>query len=298
MAGLAAYAAVRLRGRTRVRVAAAFVTAGGAFVLCWGPFLWEQRHLFATDDPSTLFLRDAMPGHARRVLAAALAVPGLMLAAVGAGGWCLAPLYVIPLMLARRQPRLLLWAAVLLGTVGLLAGLDLTRQTLHVAYGRYLILAGPPTFVLIPAIAGRLRSRWLGRLVPTAAVAVCVGLIGQAYRSTTADPRQIAARLGAVAGPADLVVVLGTRPNQWTANATYLILTRCLRPIPSPVAIEHDRPGPAVLRRAGRSRRVFAFDPDGDPAALFPGLTTVGTIDAGGGPVAWVLRPAARPDGR
>ncbi len=298
LAGLAAHAAVRLRGRARVAVAGAFTAAAVAFLLCWGPFLWAQRPLFATDDPATRFLQDGGPGHAARVLAAALAAPGQMLAGRGPGRWGLAPLYVLPLILARRRPGLRVWAALLLGAVGLIVGLDLTRQTLHASYPRYLILAGPPTFVLVPAVAAGLRVRWLRWLIPAAGVAACVATLGRTLRVTTVDPRQVAAGLAAVAGPSDLIVFVGVGPRWWTANANCLILTRYARPFPSPVALEYGRPGPAVLRQVSRARRVVVLDADGgDPRGLFPDTTTVNVIDAGGGPAAWVLRPTPRPAG-
>ncbi len=292
LAGLAAYAAVRFRGQDRLQVGGAFLAAAVAFGLCWGPFLWRQRHLFATDDPATLFLHDAGPGHVARVVAAVLAVPGQMLASLPGPAACgLAPLYVLPLALCRRRPALLPWAAVLVGTVGLIAGLDLSRQTIHVAFVRYLILAGPPTCVLIPALATSLPGWWPPRAVPAAAVAVCALCLGQAYRPSALDPREVAAELGRRADPADLVVLLGQGRTPWTANTTYLLLTRYLRPFPSPVVIEHGRPADAVLRLTGRPRRLFVFAVDGDPGPLFPGTTTVGTL-GGRRPLAWELAPA------
>ncbi len=295
LAGLGVYAVARLRGRSRRGAAAAFAAAGVAFAACWGPFMWDQRHLFSTADPATRFLRDDGPHHVLHVLWLAANVPAAMLAVVpgrvAAAGVAGCLLYVLPFALARRRPHAVLWAAVLLGTVGLTLALDLARGTQHLAYVRYLIPAGPAVCALVPALAIG-NGRRLGQVVSAAAVAGCGLALPAVYRTELPSPRPLVADLRASAGPDDLILILGTGPDAWTTGPTYQLLTRYLRPFPSPLAIEHGPPGDAVRRAAAAGHRVFVLPLHEDPRPALPGLRPTGRHVYPGGLTVWAFTPA------
>ena len=63
LAGLAVYAAVRLRGRARTQAAIAFGAAAVVFLVLWAPAMYQQRHSALA---YTLWLEDSKPGHFAR----------------------------------------------------------------------------------------------------------------------------------------------------------------------------------------------------------------------------------------
>ena len=305
LVGLFGYTVVALRGRARQAAVAAFAVAAVAFVLCWGPFMWGQRHLFATDDPATRFLVDPdSAGHVRHVLLFAAAVPVAMLGelptAVAVGGAVVGAVvglvvYALPWAVGRRRPGVGLWGGLLVGTVGLIVGLDLTRGTQHAAFTRYLVAAGPAVCAIVPvSIVAVVRSRWAGRAIVGGVLVVTALASPQAYRTELPDPRPLTDDLRRAAGPRDLIVVASTGDDRAFALTAYLLLARYLHPIPAPVAIETGPPGPTVRAAAARADHVFVVPLGVDPRTWFPGLSAEAVKPYRGGLSLWVLdRPAS-----
>jgi uncharacterized membrane protein len=141
LAGLFVYGWIKIPNRRR-SITMAFLSAGAAFVLLWGPFMWRQRALFATDDFGVAFLRSAMPHHVRVTLLRALLTPVLLLFPVS--GWQIPPaalvaagIYLSPLIIARLRRgksasnSTWMWQLWLWSTVLLLTAMDLLRHTDH-----------------------------------------------------------------------------------------------------------------------------------------------------------------------
>jgi hypothetical protein len=273
MGALGIYALIRLKGKTRRKVIAAMILAGAVFMMIWGPFMWQQRSLFATSEPGVVFLKDTGPDHVMRTLHWLALIPAELLVhprgpmvLVGAA---LVVLYVLPFLLLRRRPDLLLWGLWLCGTIGVVAAMDFTRKTDHLNFIRYTLLAGPAVYVLIPGVLEAFfRSGWIRHAVPAALALVCALGVSDAYQSPLTDPHVMVNEIGPKIGPRDLVIFVGTGNISWTAGIQYLALSRYLHPIPCPVAILDKPADGQVLARARKGRVVFIFT-DGQPGAPF-----------------------------
>ncbi|HSV15030.1 MAG TPA: glycosyltransferase family 39 protein [Tepidisphaeraceae bacterium] len=290
------YAMIRLPGRARSRVFIAFIIAGIVFAIGWGPFMWRQRALFATDDTATRFLQESGPQHLWLTLqrvtlipAAMLAKPRLAMVVVSSG---MVVLYVLPLLLLRRRPDLLLWCVLLIGVVAPLVLLDLARGTGHLAFVRYPLLAGPAVYVLVPGLMTIAPTRWVCHAIPAAAAIACALAAPDVYHPRQTDTRLMAAEMGSRIRAEDLLVFGGEGNHLWEAQAQYMMLSRYQRSIRSPMALV-DRPVDGqVLDRARRSRYVFAFSV-GNPLQFLPGFRLVDSrLYVGGGGCAQLAPPA------
>ncbi len=257
LAALGIYGLMRTHGRDRKWVIAAFALAGVVFLICWGPFMWRQRELFSTADQSAMFLAENDPAHVRKTLERLLLVPtGLLVppAEITVGlGMVTAVLYVLPFALRKRDPGLLLWVMLLDATVGLLFVLDLARQTQHLEFVRYFLLAGPAVYVLIPAVTGQLKNqKWLMHVAGAAVAVNCIASMRYS-RTWISDPHEIISDLRPRINPDDFLVFVGINDLRWTAGLDYLLVTRYLFPLPCPIALV-DRP--AAARCCNRPWRV------------------------------------------
>lgn len=318
LAALAIYALRRLRGGAREAAGGAFVVAGLVFLFCWGPFMWRQRMLFSVHDLSTTFLDENDPAHVRRSLHRALLLPFDMLAppaesvstaataagresggsASGGGASALgqfaavaAIVFVLPPLLLRRRPDLLLWWLCLIGTIGLVLTMDLARGTRHLAFIRYVLLAGPPVYVLIPAMAASLDHAVLRHALPATALAISLSAIGQGYPSAVTDPHRIVDDLKPVMRPGDFFVFIATGQRRWEAFAHFLVLDRYVGQFPGPIAIEDDLASPPVLRQAMAAPNTFAYTEDEDARLFLPTLAPVGVRSYVGRGEIWLMSP-------
>jgi hypothetical protein len=208
-------------------------------------------------------------------------------------------LYALPFILRRRQPGLLLWGVCLACTVGLILGMDLARQTCHLSFIRYVLLAGPPVYVLIPATAAAFRPPWLRHLLPAAAMGASLLAINQGYHlgsNEPADAHTICNYIRRAAQPRDFFIFLATGDSQWQVFATYPVLARYLRPFPGPIAFENTWLSPPVLRQAMARRRVFVAAAGEDARLFLPQLTCVGYASYYGDCDLWVMaHPRSQP---
>jgi hypothetical protein len=198
--GLAAYALLSLP-KFRKTIFAAFASAGLLFALMWAPWMWRQRYLFATDDPSTLFLTADTSHHVRDTLLRILLDPVRMLFPQERAGVASviaivigAALFLLPWMrkFRRTNPAVILWGFWLVGTISVIAILDFTRGTDHLLYTRYTILAGPAVFALLPCLFSAFpRKRLAMHLVAGVAVIGCLCNLSDVYHHDDVDPRNI-----------------------------------------------------------------------------------------------------------
>jgi 4-amino-4-deoxy-L-arabinose transferase-like glycosyltransferase len=295
IAALFIYAAVRLRGRPRQATLAAFFIAGSLFIVCWGPFMWQQRAMFSTTDPLVMFLHES-ENHFGNSLRRFLSLPADMLMP-RQPHMLMVPmvsgiLYVLPFVLCRRRPDLLLWGLWLPCTASVVLALDLMNQTAHLEYIRYTLLAGPAVFALIPAItSGLKRQKWIAIALPaTAAIAAAMGMPA-AYQTWIDDPRIIANYLRPQVRPNDFLVFIATGDSKWESGAKYMILSRYLRPIPCPIALLDGPANQGVLTTAKHSRRIFVCMATENFTDFLPHTKSLsGRMYIGQGLV-WVLEP-------
>jgi 4-amino-4-deoxy-L-arabinose transferase-like glycosyltransferase len=187
--GLAAWVWLRQREH-RPAILKAILLAGVLFALIWGPWMWGQRHLFATDDPSTLFLTGDPSHHVRDTFFRLGSVPVNMLFSIDQDS----PLAMVALLAGcamllvplvprfhRDHPQGLLWSFWLIGGIGVIAALDFSRGTDHLRFVRYTILAGPAVYALIGALPVVSRTmRWPGHVLAALAVISCLIALPQA----------------------------------------------------------------------------------------------------------------------
>ena len=264
VAAIGIYALVRFAGKIRRKVLIALFITGAVYLLVWGPFMWRQRALFSTSDASTLFLKNDATDPIKQTLERAIMMPARLLApprrSMTATSAVMAVLYLLPFLLIRRRPELLLWALWLVGTVGLVLSMDLARGTEHLLYIRYTLLAGPAVYALIPTLfAAVSKSAWVRHAIPVAAVLSCALAVSQIYHPWDTDSRQLARDVGAKANARDLIVFVGAENQCWTGASQYLVLSRYLRPLPCPIALLTQPAEGEVLSRAHTSPLDYVF---------------------------------------
>lgn len=207
LAGLAGYGVLRLRGAARRRMLLAFGLAGAVFLAAWGPILWQQRD----QAEAKVGLMDPLSGHLERTLVRLAGLPLPMLTAGEPdvpeappwGGLLL--LLAVPLAL-RRRPRALIWCLMAAGVAALVTAVDLAFATRQLAVVRYVLLFGPPVYVLLALAFDGVRG-WRRHLVPLFATAVCVSAWPQAYHSVTPPWRELSGVLRLAVLPGEVVAV-------------------------------------------------------------------------------------------
>lgn len=242
---LAAYAAIRPPRQQALRVALAFAAAGAVFLILWGPMMLNQRTAMGLENAGgAAFLLERGPGHLRATLERLIAVPAQSLAPATfmapAGlpplvSWVALPAFLAPLLWLRRRPDLLVWYLWVIGVVAPLLVLDLSRSSMHLAFPRYTLLAGPGIFAVIGAGFARFRGAW--RHAPPAMVALaCAAMLPAVLRQAASKPdwQPIATIAAQSMHPGEALVV--TAPPD-RAALVYLYVSHFVGPVDRPVAI-------------------------------------------------------------
>src|SRR5205085_3437278 len=68
---------------------------------------------------------------------------------------CSVVLYVVPFLLLRRRPRMLLWGLLLTFTVALVLATDLSRTSRQLEFLRYTIAASPAIYAIVASLVKR-----------------------------------------------------------------------------------------------------------------------------------------------
>ena len=201
LAGLFVYTILVSPGH-RQKFVLCFSVAALVFIAVWGPWMWRQRHLFATDDPSTLFLmadrshpvRDTLIRIAMDPIRLVFPVPETQPIAVMAimAGLAIVLAPFLPLV-HRQNPTLIVWSMWIIGTGGVVACLDLSRGTDHLMFIRYTIIASPAMCALIPSLFAR-AGRWRSMMHVSAVIALigCAVNLPDVFNHDDVDPRRIA----------------------------------------------------------------------------------------------------------
>jgi hypothetical protein len=272
--------------KARFTILSAFATTGLIFAIIWLPWMWRQRYLFATDDPSTLFLTADTSHHFRDTLWRILLDPVRMLIPQSQTGPTAliaitigTALFLLPLVprLNRTNPAALLWGLWLAGTIAVIAALDLSRGTDHLLYTRYTILAGPAVFALIPCLlAGFHRFKSTMHLTCAIAAVFCLFNLPDVYHHDDVDPRNIARDMAPLSpGPQDLLVFAAPPADTAQSEIELFMLARYLQPMTCKLAILTHPAGPALLAAARHSRFIFVDTQSPDAAAWIPGAQLI-----------------------
>jgi hypothetical protein len=245
----------------RRKILTAMFTGIGLFAIVWGPFMWRQRHLFATNDPSTLFLHDDVANHISATFQRGLATPiTLLFEPHKPGVWMEiggAIFFLLPWVLLRRRPWIGLFAAWMTGAVAVPAAFDFSQGTAHLFFIRYALLAAPAVCVLWPAVFSALGRRWVLAVAPV--VVACVAGLPEVYNPWQAEPAEIANFVKPQWTADDLVIFAADPDHLSSAGAQYMMVDRYLRPIPCRVLFLTAPPTGDAALAVGRARRIWFF---------------------------------------
>lgn len=222
---LGAYVLMRLRGKARRNAMIALLIAAGIFITSWGPFLWQQRANFAATADN--WLKESRDGHALLSLKRLSAIPFRLLMEPPnpkqpLPGYVSSVALVLPFLLLRRRPDLLLWCIWLGGTIFFIALLDLTRSTQHLVYIRYSLLGGPALYATLAAVVQSKTRAWRAHLIPAAVALACLGALPTAYEQPKPEYRVLASYIDNNVQPGDAVVFYSSDGDEWFSSAMYL----------------------------------------------------------------------------
>jgi hypothetical protein len=259
LAAMFLYAILRLRARSRRQVVTVFAGAGFVFALTWGPFWLEQMRGFgeriAFTSPADHTAVDTLLRFAElplRLLTQAHVRPAWV-------GVFAAVLYVLPTLLLRRRPDLLLWWIWLVGYVGTVTLSDLARSGDALQWIRYTLAASPAAYVLAAAMLSHLPG-WRRHLVPVVLTLACLAALPAAYVRWKADWRELATFVSTPATQTQAMLIESTGQDDWRARTLYLCVQYYLRnpalPVafisePAPAVVQNLAPGPVVLVSGG-----------------------------------------------
>ena len=287
------YSLLELGGEQRRRVIGCFFCVVVVFAIIWGPFMWQQRRLFSLDDDNVLFLINRGPGRVGLSLQEAIAAPSTLLyyakSTASYASMGMAVLYVLPFLLGRRD--ILFWGVWFCGIVLPLLALDIVRQSNHLGYVRYYMLAGPAVYVIIPAIFAR--APWGLRYVITGALMLtCVSHAWNIYHPIDSDLRLFSSVMGSRMDAQDVCVFMAPGRNYWRAGVQYMMLERYLPQVPCRVIVATAPLRGDLFDALHRCRYIFAFTPGGsDLKDFLPGFKVIDARFYLGGGMIYQLTP-------
>lgn len=234
---LGLYAVIRMSGAARRKTILALLIAAAGFSLIWGRGALQQR---GNVDSNNFWIVDPHDGHLARTAMRAAAMPIRLLfepmrraepaAAISA------ILYVIPFLMLRRRPDLLLWGLWLVAVVAMPLATDLQRQARQLEFLRYTLLASPAVYALVAGLLHGARPRWLNHALPAVAAAGCIVSLPQAYlmpQTPKPDWRELAGMVDRLAQPDDVMILFGEGLN--FSGAHYLALRYYARRLPDTI---------------------------------------------------------------
>jgi uncharacterized membrane protein len=281
LCAMGAYAAIRFRGPVRRATLVVLLAAGVCFAAFWGWAMWKQRVNIAGNN---WYIVEPPEGHLSQTLWRLLLVPMRCLyeprrsaepLAVCAG----AVLYVLPLLLLRGRPRLLLWMLWLWAAVGMVLVIDLAHCSKQMLFLRYTVLASPAVYALVAALADGLRPRSVAPLLPALAVLASLVALPDTYAETPVpkpDWRPLAAAIDRDGRAGDVLLVYGDYPRDpGILPNDYLMLRHYAQRAPRTVIFTASPLTPPMLQRIGRADGVWAmWTQESDfSAEVLPGFT-------------------------
>jgi hypothetical protein len=283
------FAAISLRGSTRIDVLICFAAVAGAYAILWGPELFGQHKLIVAgtswmvpDGPQS-FLHTM--GQVAGVYVRFLVEPRSreMMEAVGG-----IAVLVVPPLLLRRFPQLLLWWLWLVVPVAFALVIDLCFQRRSLTIVKYTLVAAPALYLLIGLLAvsnARSTSVWIrggAWAIPILAIVSCMMCLPDAYATDRPDWREFAQFVRNNSSDAEPVVFVGQNLQANGFRALGLIYN--LNNSRSPLILLKDNPTPQFFSTLHGAREVcFVGDVDlgavhlppgakAEQAALFPQL--------------------------
>ena len=264
MMALGLYALLRLRGAVRWHAIIALFMAAFLFGVTWSPsFLAQIRD---TSDHVNYFLDRQSGFHLRwlqRLAGACFRLLNEPLPGSDKPAYLFTIICILPLLLIRRRPDLLLWAIWIPFVILFVAAVDLARQTWLLALVRYTLLAGPAIYMVLAALGARLKPPIMRHVLPLFAVLCCAISLPISSGPHKTNFRGFARAISTHAAPGEMIAFCGTDLSKddlltYVAGVSYY-----LRPFPGPVIIVTHSPD-AALSTALRSHGRFCVISNGD----------------------------------
>jgi uncharacterized membrane protein len=273
VAALAIYAALRLSAASRRATLIAFAASTSFVLIVWGPMMWSQSHRFSQNLGWMYEPRDGHVWHTLDRLAGLplrlFFNPGLHPGPVVYGG---AVLFVLPALLMRRRPDLLLWyllfvALVLVVTLG-----DLVRSTVALGIPRYTIAAAAAANVLVAVLATSVRGRWR-HLVPMVPVLGCALALPLAYERDKPDWRAAAQYLDRDCRTDSTIVFFPKDGADWYAGMLEVGVSHYAGAASGRPIVILQQPADARLLRdlAARGGTIDVISGSAPPGKILPG---------------------------
>lgn len=300
------------RGDRRRGVCVSLILAGIAYAVIWGPFALRQvpdfdsRMDFTRNEPhrpadilknfATLPLKFFISAKPQQALTAYLS----------------ASLYLLPLLLIRRRPDLLLWWLWLVIGAGSLAVSDLLRGASGLAWIRYSLAVSPAAYALAAAMLAHLPD-WKKHLAPLVVAFSCLISIEAAYVRTKPDWRSLGQYIDSHFAPGDILVIYEANYPYWFARNVYLGMNYYAQSLPVPTVFLRGEPTSPVLQQLRHARNIWLYTPGhyiGSQAvfpcsrvvdqALFPRIGTLAKVEIPSQPLNAVVtlsapEPATQP---
>ena len=172
--------------------------------------------------------------------------------------------YVLPLLLVRRRPELLLGMLYVAGGVGIVAAFDLYRGSGNLDFIRYCLVASPGAYLVTVGLLSDRRG-WLKHVIPAVA-AVVPGIAAAARTSTSSRSSRTGGNwqwLLRLMGPRDVMVLTGHPSDLWYLELSILPSLAAAAAADPDASDDGGTGGGARFNRAGlrgraaRSRRRY-----------------------------------------
>jgi uncharacterized membrane protein len=271
LAGICCYALIRLRGPTRRKVLAAVIVAGVAALICWGPFLWQQRHEFFRQQSWSL----EPSGDRNMPLIRMAAIPAALLYGdvTPKLAW-MAPCvvaYLLPLVFIRRAPYLMLWWLWVVGTIGSLVIYDCINHARLLMTLKYTSLASVGMYALCAApLPVRQWWRWaLAYMLLASTILATVQRLQEGPSEQNGDWRGMAVALDRLAGPGDPLVFY---PNKfWGSPAMYYLgFSHYAQQSRRPIMFLNEPADAGALAQLEKYPRIWLIGPSaGDDGPMY-----------------------------
>jgi hypothetical protein len=270
------YVFLRLRGPDRRKTIAVLCASAMFVLIAWGPFLWQQRQQYFGPQPwsfepgSTAFtpwIRSA-------------AIPSALLfgRVESTLNW-IAPAiiaYLLPLLLLKRYPQILLWWLWIVGIVGSLVIYDCIHHGRLLGTIRYVSLASVAFYAICAVPIPTLKSwRWAvpGLVLASTAIA-SVQRIQEGPPDFNGDWRRLAEAVDRRAGPDDPLIFYPT--DIWGSPGMYYLgFDHYARNSHRPIMYLNAPADSAALQQLKGFKRVWLIGPTAETnlSTYLPGWT-------------------------
>ena len=190
---------------------------------------------------------------------------------------------VLPFLLLRRRPDLLLWCLWLCGTTFFVTVMDMIRSTHHLEYMRYSLLGSPALYMVLPAMFNSsssfvARRPWIGHVIPATVALSCLCAMPEAWEQPKPEFRLLASYLDNNIQPGDAVVFYSSESDGAFASALYIDAAYYSRAYPWDFVTMTHPPEPSLVDQLRKYHSVWFVMNSGhmSSAQLIPGATVDG----------------------